>query len=45
MGGGIKHTGVVATTSNGNRWLIHKGYGYGKSSSTVITDAKHMSNR
>ena len=42
---GIKHTGVVATTSNGHRWLIHKGNGYGKSSSTIITDAKYMSNR
>lgn len=42
---GIKHTGVVATTQNGGRYLIHKGLGYGKASSTVITDAKHMSSK
>lgn len=42
---GIKHTGVVATTQNGGRYLIHKGPGYGKASSTVVTDAKHMSSQ
>ncbi|CAC5355960.1 unnamed protein product [Mytilus coruscus] len=42
---GIKHTGVVATTKNGGKFLVHKGPGYGKSSSTVVVDAKHMSNK
>ncbi|CAC5355961.1 unnamed protein product [Mytilus coruscus] len=42
---GLDHTGVVATTKDGGRYLIHKGSGYGKSSSTVVVDAKHMSNR
>ena len=27
------------------RHLIHKGEGYGKSSQTVVVDAKHMSNK
>ncbi len=31
------------TTESGNQWLIHKGDGYGKSSQTVVVDAKHMS--
>ncbi|VDI32954.1 Hypothetical predicted protein, partial [Mytilus galloprovincialis] len=42
---GIKHTGVVATTKNGGKFLVHKGPGYGKSSSTVVVNAKHMSNK
>ena len=29
---GIKHSGVVVTTGNGDRWLVHKGPGYGDSS-------------
>ncbi|XP_015774290.1 PREDICTED: uncharacterized protein LOC107352473 isoform X2 [Acropora digitifera] len=40
---GIKHSGVVLTTSSGDRWLVHKGSGYGDSSQTVVTNAKHMS--
>nr|AAZ76262.1 mantle gene 8 [Pinctada fucata] len=43
--GGIKHNGVVATTKDGGRWLIHKGIGYGKSSDTVVTNARHMSSQ
>lgn len=31
------------TTSSGDRWLVHKGSGYGESSETVVTNAKHMS--
>ncbi|OPL33689.1 hypothetical protein AM593_00890, partial [Mytilus galloprovincialis] len=42
---GIKHTGVVATTKNGGKFLVHKGSGYGKSSSTIVVNAKHMSNK
>ncbi|KAK3105291.1 hypothetical protein FSP39_021730 [Pinctada imbricata] len=42
---GVKHNGVVATTKDGGRWLIHKGPGYGKSSDTVVTNAKHMSSQ
>lgn len=42
---GIDHTGVVATTNDGGRYLVHKGPYYGKGSSTVVVDAKHMSNR
>ncbi|KAK3105420.1 hypothetical protein FSP39_024914, partial [Pinctada imbricata] len=42
---GIKHNGVVATTKDGQRWLIHKGKNFGKSSSTVVVNAKHMSNK
>ncbi|VDI24421.1 Hypothetical predicted protein, partial [Mytilus galloprovincialis] len=40
---GIKHTGVVATTKDGGRYLIHKGSGYGTKSSTVVLNANHMS--
>lgn len=40
---GIKHSGVVVTTENGNRWLVHKGPRYGILSDTVVTNAKHMS--
>nr|QAV56624.1 hic14 [Sinohyriopsis cumingii] len=39
----IHHAGVVVTLTNGERWLIHKGSGYGDASSTVITDANYMS--
>ena len=41
----ITHTGAVATTRNGDRWLIHKGDGYGKASSTVVTPANNMSEK
>lgn len=37
------HSGVVVTTENGDRWLVHKGKGYGDSTRTVVTNAKHMS--
>lgn len=40
---GRKHSGVVVTTDSSDRWLVHKGSGYGKSSETVVTNAKHMS--
>lgn len=40
---GVKHSGVVVTTENGDRWLVHKGPGYGDSSDTVVTNARHMS--
>lgn len=40
---GFKHSGVVVTTNSGDRWLVHKGSGYGESSQTVVTNAKHMS--
>ena len=29
---GIQHSGVVVTTNSGDRWLVHKGSGYGDSS-------------
>ncbi|XP_063438376.1 uncharacterized protein LOC134719300 [Mytilus trossulus] len=35
----------IVTTDHGNQYLIHKGAGYGNSSQTVVTDAKHMSNQ
>ncbi|XP_051791925.1 uncharacterized protein LOC127530090 isoform X2 [Erpetoichthys calabaricus] len=41
--GPVSHTGVRVTLSDGSQWLIHKGSGYGKSSETVVVDAKHMS--
>uniref|UniRef100_A0A8C4STE0 Uncharacterized protein n=1 Tax=Erpetoichthys calabaricus TaxID=27687 RepID=A0A8C4STE0_ERPCA len=41
--GPLSHTGVRVTLSDGSQWLIHKGSGYGKSSETVVVDAKHMS--
>ena len=40
----VNHHGVVATTETGDRYLIHKGSGYGGSGGdTVVTDARHMS--
>ena len=40
----FRHHGVVATTENGNRYLIHKGDGYGGvGGDTVVTNARHMS--
>jgi len=44
-GKGFDHYGVVVTTTSGNRWLVHKGLGFSRNSSSVITDAKHMSER
>uniref|UniRef100_A0A3P9PFT4 LRAT domain-containing protein n=1 Tax=Poecilia reticulata TaxID=8081 RepID=A0A3P9PFT4_POERE len=41
--GVISHCGVRVTLADGSRWLIHKGGGYGISSQTVATDARHMS--
>ena len=32
---GLKHSGVVVTTENGDRWLVHKGKGYGDSSNVL----------
>lgn len=29
---GVPHSGVVVTTDSGDRWLVHKGKGYGDSS-------------
>jgi len=29
---GVPHSGVVVTTNSGDRWLVHKGKGYGDSS-------------
>lgn len=31
------------TLDDGSQWLIHKGGGFGLSSQTVVTDARHMS--
>ncbi|KAK7918961.1 hypothetical protein WMY93_010245 [Mugilogobius chulae] len=39
------HSGVRVTLDNGKQYLIHKGPGYGKASDTVVTDARHMSNK
>ena len=33
------------TTDHGKQYLIHKGPNFGKSSQTVVVDAKHMSNK
>ena len=38
------HSGSLVTTDDGSRYLVHKGDGFGKSSDTVVVDAKHMSN-
>ncbi|XP_028407093.1 uncharacterized protein LOC114529473 [Dendronephthya gigantea] len=35
------HSGTLITTSDGGKWLVHKGK-EGKSFDTVVTDAKHM---
>ena len=32
----IKHSGVVVTTNSGDRWLVHKGSGYGDSSNIHV---------
>ncbi|KAK1173088.1 hypothetical protein AOXY_G3125 [Acipenser oxyrinchus oxyrinchus] len=39
----ISHSGVRATLADGSQWLIHKGDGFGRSSQTVVVNAKHMS--
>ncbi|KAK1173003.1 hypothetical protein AOXY_G5724 [Acipenser oxyrinchus oxyrinchus] len=39
----LSHSGVRATLANGSQWLIHKGDGFGRSSQTVVVNAKHMS--
>ncbi|KAM9722882.1 uncharacterized protein ACNS7B_018458 isoform 5-T6 [Menidia menidia] len=41
--GPFSHTGVRVTLDDGSQWLVHKGDGYGVSSQTVVTDARHMS--
>uniref|UniRef100_A0A3B4VED8 Uncharacterized protein n=1 Tax=Seriola dumerili TaxID=41447 RepID=A0A3B4VED8_SERDU len=41
--GPISHSGVRVTLDDGTQWLVHKGGGYGRSSQTVVTDARHMS--
>jgi len=42
---GIPHAGVRVTTESGNQYLVHKGSNFGKSSQTVVVDAKHMSSQ
>ncbi|CAH1801885.1 unnamed protein product [Owenia fusiformis] len=43
---GVRHSGVVVTTEDGGRHLVHKGAGYGsRGGDTVVTDAGHMSSR
>ncbi|KAK6491317.1 hypothetical protein HHUSO_G3350 [Huso huso] len=39
----LSHSGVRATLADGSQWLIHKGDGFGRSSQTVVVNAKHMS--
>uniref|UniRef100_A0A673FW69 LRAT domain-containing protein n=1 Tax=Sinocyclocheilus rhinocerous TaxID=307959 RepID=A0A673FW69_9TELE len=39
----LSHSGVSDST-DGSKWLIHKGDDYGKSSQTVVVDGHHMSN-
>ena len=41
----FNHQGAVVTTNTGDRYLVHKGDGYGKSSQTVVVDARHMSDK
>ncbi|RVE63307.1 hypothetical protein OJAV_G00164390 [Oryzias javanicus] len=43
--GPISHTGVRVTLEDGSKWLVHKGNGFGRSSQTVVTNARHMSNK
>ena len=41
----LHHEGVKLKTDKGNEYLVHKGDGFGKSSQTVVVDAKHMSGK
>ena len=41
----VHHHGTVVTTSSGDRYLVHKGKNYGRSSETVVTNARHMSDK
>ncbi|XP_052096372.1 uncharacterized protein LOC127731658 [Mytilus californianus] len=41
----VPHQGVRVTTDHGNQYLVHKGGGFGKTSQTVVVDAKHMSDQ
>ncbi|GAA6104013.1 uncharacterized protein LOC108263525 [Tachysurus ichikawai] len=41
----VSHSGVRVTLSDGTKWLVHKGDGFGISSQTVVVDARHMSNK
>nr|XP_046256732.1 uncharacterized protein LOC124065402 [Scatophagus argus] len=43
MLGPLSHSGVRVTLADGSPWLVHKGGNYGRSSQTVVTDARHMS--
>ncbi|KAK6491237.1 hypothetical protein HHUSO_G6001 [Huso huso] len=43
--GPLSHSGVRVTLDNGKKYLIHKGPGFGRTSQTVVVDAKHMSDR
>ncbi|XP_019619841.1 PREDICTED: uncharacterized protein LOC109466550 [Branchiostoma belcheri] len=45
MVGPFYHTGARVTLEDGSKYLVHKGDGYGVSSQTVVTDAKHMGDR
>jgi len=40
---GINHRGQVATLSDGQQFLVHKGKNFGKNSQTVVVDSKYMS--
>ncbi|CAF3605464.1 unnamed protein product [Rotaria sp. Silwood1] len=42
---GINHRGQVATLENGERFLVHKGPGFGHNSQTVVVDANQMSRK
>ena len=44
-GSPFEHSGVVVTTKDGKRHLVHKGKGYGESGQTVVVDAKHMNRK
>ncbi|KAK7944512.1 hypothetical protein WMY93_000240 [Mugilogobius chulae] len=39
------HSGVRVTLDDGRKFMVHKGPGFGKSSETVVTDARHMSDK
>jgi hypothetical protein len=41
---GINHRGQVATLSDGQQYLVHKGKDFGINSQTVVVDRKYMSN-
>ncbi|KAF7647031.1 hypothetical protein LDENG_00178830 [Lucifuga dentata] len=42
IAGPLSHSGVRVTLADSTQWLVHKGGGFGVSSQTVVTNARHM---